>query len=74
MTGAQAFAQAMVSTGTFDGCSAQQMASYAIGSQISVSNTCELNTLRSQTDGTLKTLFAKLMVSDFVRARTGGTK
>lgn len=74
MTGAQAFAQAMVSTGTFDGCSVQQMTSYAIGSQISTYNTCELNTLRTQSDGTLKGLFANLLAADFVRARTGGTK
>jgi Protein of unknown function (DUF1592)/Protein of unknown function (DUF1595)/Protein of unknown function (DUF1588) len=74
MTGAPAFAQAMVSTGTFNGCSVQQMASYAIGSPISVYDTCELNTLRTQTDGTVKGLFANLMVADFVRARTGGTK
>ncbi len=74
ITGAQAYAQAMVSTGTFDGCSVQQMTSYAMGEAISTYNTCELNTLRSQSDGTLKGLFTKLLVSDFVRARTGGTK
>jgi hypothetical protein len=74
MTGVQAFAQAMVSTGVFDDCSVQQMTSYAIGSEIGINNTCELNTLRGQNDGTIKGLFTKLLVSDFVRARTGGTK
>jgi hypothetical protein len=74
MTGAQAFAQAMVSSGVFDGCSVQQMTSFAIGSQISTYNTCELNTLRAQNDGTVKGLFTSLLVSDFLRARTGGTK
>lgn len=74
ITGAQAFGQAIVSSGVFDGCSVQQMASYAIGSAIGSYNTCELNTLRTQTDGTIKSLFTNLLVSDFVRARTGGTK
>jgi hypothetical protein len=74
ITGAQSFAQALVSSGTFDGCSVQQMTSYAIGSGISTYNTCELNTLRTESDGTVKGLFTNLLVSDFLRARTGGTK
>lgn len=74
MTGAQAFAQAMVGSGSFDGCSVQQMASYTIGEPISTYDTCELNTLRAQTDGTIKGVFTNLLLSDFVRARTGGTK
>ncbi len=74
MTGAPAFAQAMVSSGVFAGCAVQQMTSYAVGSQIGTYNTCELNTLRGQNDGTVKGLFESLLVSDFVRARTGGTK
>jgi len=74
ITGAQAYAQVMVSTGTFDGCSVQQMTSYAMGEAIGTYDTCELNTLRGQSDGTLKGLFKNLLVSDFVRARTGGTK
>jgi hypothetical protein len=74
VTGAQAFAQALASTGTFEGCSAQQMTSYAIGAPINAYDTCELDTLRTQTDGTIKGLFTNLLLSDFVRARTGGTK
>jgi hypothetical protein len=74
ITGAQAFAQALAASGTFDGCSAQQMTSYALGEAISVYNTCELNTLRTQTDGTIKGLFTNVLLSDFARARTGGTK
>ncbi len=74
MTGAPAFAQAMVSSGVLNGCAVQQMTSYAVGSQIGTYNTCELNTLRGQTDGTVKGLFTNLLVSDFVRARQGGTK
>ncbi len=74
MTGAPAFAQAMVSSGVLNGCAVQQMTSYAVGTQIGTYNTCELNTLRSASDGTVKGVFTNLLVSDFVRARTGGTK
>ena len=64
----------MVSSGVIDGCSVQQMASYAIGSAIQRYNTCEINTVRSQTDGTVKSLFSNVLLANFMRARAGGTK
>ena len=74
LTGVQAFSKTMVSSGVVDGCSVQQMASYATGSAIQRYNTCEINTVRSQTDGTVKSLFSNVLLANFMRARAGGTK
>lgn len=74
VTGAQALAQAVVSTGVLDGCSVQQMTNYGMGSEIQKYNTCELNTIRAQTDGTIKSLFRNVLLASFMRARTGGMK
>ena len=67
-------AKAVVSSGVLDGCSVQQMTSYAMGLNIQKYNTCELNTIRAQTDGTIKSLFSNVLLASFMRARTGGTK
>jgi len=74
ITGAQAFAQALASTGVLRGCSVQQMASYAMGGMIQTYNTCEVNDLRAQTNGTITSLFKTVAMADFLRTRTGGTK
>src|SRR5450631_2794882 len=74
LTGVQNFTKALVSSGVIDGCSVQQMASYAIGSAIQYYNTCEVNMVRTQTDGTIKSLFSNVLLSNFMRARAGGTK
>jgi hypothetical protein len=73
-TGVQAFAKAVVSSGVLDGCSVQQMTDYVMGLTIQKYNTCELNTIRAQTDGTIKSLFSNVLLASFMRARTGGTK
>jgi len=74
VTGAPAFAKTMVSSGVIDGCSVQQISSYAIGSAIQVYNTCEVNAVRTQTDGSVKSLFSNVLLANFMRARAGGTK
>lgn len=74
VTGVPAFAQAMVKSGTFDGCSVQQIASYAIGSTIPTYDTCEIDAVRSQTDGTVKSLVKNILMASFVRTRAGGSK
>jgi len=74
LTGVQAFTQALVSSGVIDGCSVQQMASYAIGSAIQTYDTCEIDAIRTQTDGTVKSLFSNVLLANFMRARAGGTK
>jgi hypothetical protein len=75
VSGPTAFGQALVATHALNNCAVQKMASYAIGSLISKSNTCELQPLRDQfnaSDQTLPTLFSKIALADFVRARAGG--
>ena len=37
-------------------------------------NTCEVNDLRQQTDGTITSLFKQVALASFLRARTGGMK
>ena len=73
-TGAQPFAQALAQSGVLRGCAVQKVASYAIGDMIRTYDTCELNDLRSQTNGTITSLFKSVATANFLRARTGGTK
>jgi hypothetical protein len=68
------FAQALVSSGVANGCSVQKIASYAIGSMIRTYNTCEVQDVRTQTDGTITSLFRQVALANFVRARAGGMK
>jgi hypothetical protein len=74
ITGAQAFSQTLAASGVLRGCAVQKVASYAIGDMIRTYNTCELNDLRSQTNGTITSLFKNVAMANFLRARTGGTK
>ena len=53
VTGAAAFGAAARVERRDRGCSVQKMASYAIGNMIRTYNTCEVNDLRAQTDGTI---------------------
>jgi hypothetical protein len=48
--------------------------SYALGNMVRTYDTCELDQLRSQTDGTMTSLFKSVATAQFLRARTGGTK
>jgi hypothetical protein len=73
-TGAQEFVQELIASTVFDGCSVQKMASYTVGIMIGTYNTCEVQDLRTQTDGTVTSLFRQVALANFVRARTGGTK
>jgi hypothetical protein len=73
-TGAQAFARALTQTGVLRGCSVQKVASYAIGEMIRTYDTCELDNLRAETDGTIASLFKGVAMAQFLRTRTGGTK
>jgi len=73
-TGPQQFAQQLAQSGVLRGCSVQKMASYAIGDMIRTYDTCELNELRAQTDGTITSLFKGVARARFLRARTGGAK
>ena len=53
---------------------ADAVASYAIGEMIRSYDTCELDDLRAQTNGTITSLFKSVATARFLRARTGGTK
>ena len=74
VTGAQPFAQALAASGVIRGCAVQKVASYAIGDMIRTYNTCELNDIRAQTNGTITSLFKAVATANFLRVRTGGTK
>jgi hypothetical protein len=73
-TGAQAFAQDLVQSGVLRGCSVQKVASYALGDMIRTYDTCELDAIRSQTNGTVGSLFKNVALAGFLRARAGGSK
>jgi Protein of unknown function (DUF1592)/Protein of unknown function (DUF1595)/Protein of unknown function (DUF1588) len=74
LTGAQAFSQALITSGVFDGCSVQQMTAYATGADINLYNTCELGPLRAATDGTVTSLFTNILLANFIQARAGGAQ
>jgi hypothetical protein len=69
-----AFGQLLVSRGVVRDCAVQKMASYALGSMISVFNTCEVNDLRGRTDGTIGSIFKQIAMSNILRQRVGGAK
>ncbi len=76
VNGAPELAQGLESTKVLAGCAVQKMSSYAIGTMIRVSNTCELQALRAdfdQSDGTVSSLLSRVALAPFVRARSGGT-
>jgi len=74
ISGAPAFAQALVAKGIAKGCSVQKIASYAIGSMIRTYDTCEVQDLRSRVDGTITSLLRQVALANFARARAGGMK
>ncbi|HXU05878.1 MAG TPA: DUF1592 domain-containing protein [Polyangia bacterium] len=73
-SGAQGFGQLLASSGVIKDCSVQKITSYAVGTMIRKYNTCEVNDLRQQTDGTITSLFKQVALASFLRARTGGMK
>jgi hypothetical protein len=73
-TGSMSFGQLLASSGVIKGCSVQKIASYALGNMIRTYNTCEVNDLRAQTDGTIGSLFKQVALSNLLRARKGGAK
>jgi hypothetical protein len=77
ISGPQALANALVSSGHVNGCAVQKMSSYLIGTMISAYDTCEVQAIRdkfNQSDRTLASLFREVVLADFARARAGGTK
>jgi hypothetical protein len=72
LTGAQGMANALVKSGQFRGCSVQQIASYGVGAQITTYDTCELDSVRKNNDGTVLGLFTNVMTAQFMLTRAGG--
>jgi hypothetical protein len=74
ISGSVQFGQALASSGIMRDCSVQKMASYALGSMVRLYNTCEVNDIRAQTDGTITSLFKQVALASVMRARKGGAK
>jgi hypothetical protein len=74
VSGSVAFGQLLASSGVIRDCAVQKIASYAVGNMIRTYNTCEVNDIRTQTDGTITSLFKQVAMASILRARTGGMK
>jgi hypothetical protein len=77
LNGPVELAQAIISDHQFQQCAAQQLSSYAIGRQIHLNATCEIQIVRKQfegSDGKIATLFRDIATAPFVRARSGGAQ
>jgi hypothetical protein len=72
ITGPAALAEALLADRQFTGCAAQQISSYVIGRNISVSATCEVRQLRDafeQAGGTMSALLEQAVIAPFARTR-----
>ena len=74
VSGSAAFGQLLASSGVIKDCSVQKVASYAMGNMIRHYNTCEVNDIRTQTNGTVTSLFKQVALANILRARAGGAK
>ena len=74
VSGSAAFGQLLASSGVIKDCSVQKVASYAIGNMVRHYNTCEVNDIRMQTNGTVTSLFKQVALANILRARAGGAK
>jgi Protein of unknown function (DUF1592)/Protein of unknown function (DUF1588)/Protein of unknown function (DUF1595) len=68
------FGQLLASSGVIKDCAVQKIASYALGNMIRTYNTCELADLRTQSDGTITSMFKLVAMADILRKRAGGAK
>ena len=73
-SGSVAFGQLLASSGVIKDCAVQKITSYALGTAIGTYNTCEVNDLRGQTDGTIGSLFKQVAMANILRKRAGGAK
>ena len=74
VSGSAAFGQLLASSGVIKDCSVQKVTSYAMGNMIRKYNTCEVNDIRMQTNGTITSLFKQVALANILRARAGGAK
>jgi len=73
-SGSVAFGQLLASSGVIKDCAVQKMTSYALGTSINTYNTCEVNDLRTKTDGTIGSMFKQVAMANILRKRAGGAK
>jgi hypothetical protein len=77
VSGATAYANAIVAADQLHSCAVQKITSYVLGRMIRDSATCEIRDLRTQfeqTEPTISNLFRKVALAGFVRARSGGAQ
>jgi hypothetical protein len=77
LSGPTALANALVSSNVFAGCAVQRLFEAALDGRVPSRNTCQVNDLRAafdQSDGTMAALMRGIALSDYARARAGGTK
>jgi hypothetical protein len=77
LSGPTALAKALVSSKVFAGCAVQRLFEAAVDVSVPARNTCQVNDLRAafdQSDGTMAALMRQIALSDFARARAGGTQ
>ena len=76
-SGPVAFASALVSTKVFAGCAVQRLFEATVAVRAPNRDTCPVNDLRAafnQSDGTMASLIRQIALSDYARARAGGTR
>ena len=76
-SGPVAFASALVSTKVFAGCAVQRLFEATVAVRAPNRDTCPVNDLRAgfnQSDGTMASLIRQITLSDYARARAGGTR
>lgn len=73
-TGSAAFGQLLAASGVIKACAVQKITSYALGNMINTYDTCEVNDLRAQVDGTIGSIFKQVAMANILRKRAGGAK
>ena len=76
-SGPVAFASALVTSKVFAGCAVQRLFEATVAVRVPAGDTCQVDDLRAafnQSDGTMASLIRRIALSDYARARAGGTQ
>jgi len=77
LSGPDALANALVSSKVFAGCAVQRLFEAVVDVSVPTRNTCQVDDLGAafdRSDGTIASLLRQIVLSDFARARAGGTE
>jgi len=74
VSGSVEFGKLLATSGVIKDCAVQKIASYALGNMIGVYDTCQVNDLRGQVDGSIASIFKQVAMADILRKRAGGAK